>query len=483
MLEEYKLSLWMVMFVLLFFKIGDSMLDALIRPYIGKAVCLDMVGPANESLCLSLQRHHDLDDEVQRQSSRYIMYYRILLNVPAMVLSLFCGAWSDKFGRKIPMIAPCLGSVLSVLMYMLSVVYRQHALLFILVGAYIQGMFGKTAVITMAVHSYVADITEHDERTCKLGAMLGVNFFGYFLGALLAGILLDTTSFLIALSTVVIFHACALLCGIIFVTESPVESKGNTKESMNFFTGLFQLSNVKESLMVLCQKRSDNSRHILIIVFLIAMTFFTCRAGEVDVTILFVQRRPLSWPSSWYSYLLTIDYGVMGLSLFFLLPLLSNVLKVNDIMILWFSLAFKIIRVVWSAFWTESWMVYTAVIIGAVAGLASSAFRAILSKIVREDELGKVFALLACGETASKSVGAIIFTSLYSVTASWFPGSVFVIEACIYLILFVVVAWLYKEVKLTDKFEMMKIAVTPDTGDGKTYMSTFYAKSIPATTP
>ena len=45
-----------------------------------------------------------------------------------------------------------------------------------------QGMLGKSSVITMAVNSYIADTTTKEERTRKLGKLLGMNFLGLFVG-------------------------------------------------------------------------------------------------------------------------------------------------------------------------------------------------------------------------------------------------------------------------------------------------------------
>lgn len=66
------------------------------------------------------------------------MIYRILANVPAIILSLFCGAWSDQTGRKLPMMIPSVGSILAVLLYMLSLMIKEHTLMILMFGALVQ---------------------------------------------------------------------------------------------------------------------------------------------------------------------------------------------------------------------------------------------------------------------------------------------------------------------------------------------------------
>ncbi|KAK6189069.1 hypothetical protein SNE40_005114 [Patella caerulea] len=91
------------------YKAGESMLDATIRPYIIQAVCRDRYR-ANVTMCYdaSMQSQEQQED-IQSAASNYLIYYRILVNVPAILLGLVWGAWSDHHGRKLPMMIPSLG--------------------------------------------------------------------------------------------------------------------------------------------------------------------------------------------------------------------------------------------------------------------------------------------------------------------------------------------------------------------------------------
>lgn len=50
--------------------------------------------------------------DVQREASRLGMYSSIIENLPKILFVLFLGSWSDKHGRKIPLILPFIGGVL-----------------------------------------------------------------------------------------------------------------------------------------------------------------------------------------------------------------------------------------------------------------------------------------------------------------------------------------------------------------------------------
>lgn len=61
------------------------MMDATIRPYLIRAVChkfLKDINNKNETICSSIDEYPELEDDIQKQSGYYLMYYRILLNVP-----------------------------------------------------------------------------------------------------------------------------------------------------------------------------------------------------------------------------------------------------------------------------------------------------------------------------------------------------------------------------------------------------------------
>uniref|UniRef100_A0A2C9L9K6 Amino acid transporter transmembrane domain-containing protein n=1 Tax=Biomphalaria glabrata TaxID=6526 RepID=A0A2C9L9K6_BIOGL len=97
-----------------------------------------------------------------------------------------------------------------------------------------------------------------------------------------------------------------------------------------------------------------------------------CKVGEQDVTVLFVQKPPLSWEPSGYGYLSSVDYAGMGLCLLLLLPVLSTFLHIDDMVIVLIGLTCKLVRTVWAGFCTQTWMVYVSVVIGSAAGIITS---------------------------------------------------------------------------------------------------------------
>ena len=70
--------------------------------------------------------------------------------------------------------------------------------------------------------------------------------------------------------------------------------------------------------------RTGQKRCYLILLCMIIFTNQTCKSGEVDITALYVQQSPISWPQAVYGYMLAADCACMGLSVSLLSPLLSK---------------------------------------------------------------------------------------------------------------------------------------------------------------
>jgi len=251
------------------FKIAESMLEPTVRLFIYEAVCLNEFPPHghrhwlydqhdgglvtagggggggghHDSTCAHLHRHPARELTVQHAAAHYMIYYKLLLNFPAVLLVLFCGAWSDRAGRKLPVILTCFGTTAAVVLYMLSVYVgglldggsgRGHVggrggpvpfLPLLLVGAAVRGSFGRSAVMTMAVHSYVSDHSARDRRTQRLSNLVAMSHFGYLVGSVTAGLMLDRYGFLNVFVTVTgIETACVLTAALSMKNRPPTAS-------------------------------------------------------------------------------------------------------------------------------------------------------------------------------------------------------------------------------------------------------------------
>lgn len=457
--------------VFFLFKIGESMLEPTVRLYLYQGVCLRYYG--NDTSCSNLSSYPEREDRIQVAAANYIIAYKFLMNFPAIVLGFFCGAWSDAIGRKIPVLLTLMASVLAGILYLFSMATSETEgpiITLVLLGAAVRGGFGRSAVITMALYSYVCDQSVCDKRTQNIGRLLSMNYFGYFVGSLGAGAILEICGFDVIFILVTIINVICIAIVIVFMkskdgqkvvedvatpSSSPMQGSlppapQHTKSKMPF-----RLANAKDSVLVLTRPRHHRSRLHILLLFATIFVQQTCKSGELDATLLFTEAAPLSWRKSMYGYLLAADYALLGAATLVLLPLLIRFFHLSDVTLLLIGVVFRVIRLLVLAFSRSTFEVYLSVIVGCPSALIIPCSKALISKAVSDDEMGKAFSLLSCAETVSILVGSVIFTTVYNSTKYIMPGFVFATEGVFFVIFFFVLLLLGRDMKLAAQYNIL----------------------------
>jgi len=430
------------------FKAGESLTEPTARLYIYRGVCLQRF--YNETYCDNLNEFPVSENIVQTISAEYLLYYKIILSLPAVFLSFCCGAWSDKVGRKIPAILTTIATTVAVLFYVVSTVNTTTTvrLMFYLVfaGTFVRGCFGKSAVMTMTLTSYISDISTPETRTERLGRLISMSYFGCFVGSLLVGVLLEMTSFRVVFSCVILVNVVCIICTVFFLKDKDTASsvdistgsvgiKAGDQTLLNLqetTTAACGVQSIRESLQVLVKSRPNHGRTYLIVFFGICFLQTCFKSGESDVTLLLVQKSPISWNESMYGYMLAADYACLGIaSAIFLKLLLRYVPSVSDVSLIIIGLIFRALRILILAFSDRTWMIYLSVVVGCLSSFITTGTKALISRLVGEEELGKTFSLLLCVESLSTLAGSSAFTFLYVKTFRIFPGFTFCVEAAV----------------------------------------------------
>lgn len=195
----------------------------------------------------------------------------------------------------------------------------------------------------------------------------------------------------------------------------------------------FRLQHVRESISVIIRPRTKNYRLYILFFFCTIFIQQACKSGEVDITVLYTLKSPLNWSRSMYGYLLATDYACLGLASSVLLPCLIHFLHLGDLSLAVIGVMFKIVRLAMMSYGQYSWLIYLSVVVGCPSALIISSSKSLISKLVGEDELGKTFSLLSCGETISNLIGSLLFTFIYGATVHLMPVLSFYIRLCMLL--------------------------------------------------
>lgn len=195
--EKFGVMFWgdygfvVVNIIFFLYKVGELMLDIMIKLYLVIVVCYDiyMYGKdKNNMLCMDLDKYLELENYMQSLLGNYFIYYRLFLNIFVIFLVFLCGFYSDCYGRKIFVFLFSFGSVFVVLFYILSDLVLLYRIFLIFCGLVFQGFFGKSFVIIMVVNSIVCDVFLFVDCIKNFGILLVMNFFGVCIGLFFFGI-------------------------------------------------------------------------------------------------------------------------------------------------------------------------------------------------------------------------------------------------------------------------------------------------------
>lgn len=109
--------------------------------------------------------------EIQKYVSNLNIYGSLIENVPSIIMVLFLGPWSERNGRKLPMIIPLLGHICSVSMYILNYYFTSWPAEYILFASIPLGLCGGTATLLMALNRFfhlLYFVINHDNNSVVL---------------------------------------------------------------------------------------------------------------------------------------------------------------------------------------------------------------------------------------------------------------------------------------------------------------------------
>ena len=107
-------------------------------------VCLVNLNYSSD-ICANLTKHNETEEEVQKVAATISMYLNVFTAIPAIIVSLFLGPWSDVNGRKPLMIFPMIGTIVSQLCYIFNTYFSSLKAEFILLAS-LGSLFGGRGV-------------------------------------------------------------------------------------------------------------------------------------------------------------------------------------------------------------------------------------------------------------------------------------------------------------------------------------------------
>ncbi|XP_076058484.1 putative peptidoglycan muropeptide transporter SLC46 [Oratosquilla oratoria] len=395
------------------------------------------------SVCENLTAHTEEHVRVQRIATGIMMIKDLISSLPTIFFVLFLGAWSDRNGRKIPILLPVIGNFLTAFVYIINTYLWWLPPEYIILAAIPRALSGGLVTLLMATFSYISDTTNVRSRTMRIAFMDLMMFVGVPLGLYLSNVIYEALDYMGVFSISAAVHFVCVLYIILRIKNTRALSLENAQVSGHYWRQIFSFDNVKEAIRVTFQPREENKR-FRILAFMIALCLLQFCFGAEPLVFLYTEAQ-YHWNYAQYTNLsiYTVFVGSLGTSI--LLPLLSYKLRVEDAVLGFVGSISKACGLCIQTVVTTSplWL-FIAATVSFLGGLPLIVTRAGISKLVSSDEVGKVFSVLGSWDAIIPLISGPSYTFLYDFTVSTKPGSMFILSiacsgtaAVIYLILMI----------------------------------------------
>ncbi|CAG8668226.1 2180_t:CDS:2, partial [Racocetra persica] len=137
--------------------------------------------------------------EVQSMASKFLAMLNLCSAIPAIFRAGPYGSLSDRRGRRIVLLLPTIGAVISTIINILvGTYYKSLSLYFLVVSPLIDGITGGFLPVKAAFYAYATDCTPIERRNIVFSRLQSAIFIGFAIGPLLGGIILKFTDNLLS---------------------------------------------------------------------------------------------------------------------------------------------------------------------------------------------------------------------------------------------------------------------------------------------
>ncbi|XP_047494996.1 proton-coupled folate transporter-like [Penaeus chinensis] len=335
--------------------------------------------------------HDDLQVEVQKLDNMFNLFESLVGSLVPILLVVFIASWSDRRGRKVPLMISLCGSALYAAVYLLEAVNPSWPPEVLLLASFLQSVGGGWVLFFMAAYSYIADHSSGEARTLRMTVMSAVWQLGGPAGTALAAWLFDVGGYAWVFGLSLALYVLCLLYTLFVVRErarAPVEGGSQAQARGG---GPCDARNILDLFRACFRRRPGNGRLHLLLVMTFMLGAFSSGAHNMYLW----TRRVLNWGSDQYSLYSTVNQlcqqGVMLLTA----PLLRR-LRIHDCVVGAGAALLNMAQLTAFGLTTapgQGWVLYAFVLLP--GGLVGVTVRAVLSKLCWRDEGGRKFSMSA----------------------------------------------------------------------------------------
>ncbi|KAK4884692.1 hypothetical protein RN001_000963 [Aquatica leii] len=404
-----------------------------------------------ESICDALQFRnrsgYNESDEilVQRVVASSYIWKNVVYGVFPAILLPMLGSWSDRNNvRKALMLIPLAGEVIANVGFLLCTYffYQLSMEVSIAVEVFPTALTGGSNMFLLGIFTYVATISTTKYRTFRIGVVHVLFNISVTIGYALSGIMYNEVGFYGVFSISLIMYSLAAIYTMYYINE--IE---NTSEKVRIKLELIKdMVNVKQTyntFRFLFKPHPTNRRTHFAVIMVLAILVLGPFIGEMTVMYLYT-RFKFNWDEINYSifyayYCVAHLFGcLVALSLF------TKYLGLDDALLGAISSVSKIIGGVAYMLAKTPVIFYIATLLEIFNGTAFIASRSILTKLVSNEELGKVNSLFGIAEAVTGLIYGPVYSAIYKAFLHSFPSAFFLVGIIFTIPPILMYLWLYK---------------------------------------
>ncbi|KAL7648151.1 UNVERIFIED_CONTAM: hypothetical protein RMT77_000053 [Armadillidium vulgare] len=174
----------------------------------------------NSSTCSNLGNATEISNEVQVRFSVFAFYDGIIKSAIPLFFILFMGAWSDKYGRKVPLYTVQLGHFLNFLGLLLFSLAKSWPVEYMLIPTFLDSLGGGNVCFLTAANAYISDVTSESSRTSRVGLANSIYFLGGPIGTFMGKYIYEYGGYAAIFSTSLTLTTITLLYILFYIKES-----------------------------------------------------------------------------------------------------------------------------------------------------------------------------------------------------------------------------------------------------------------------
>ncbi|CAL1284792.1 unnamed protein product [Larinioides sclopetarius] len=388
--------------------------------------------------CSNLDNYTEIKSAVEKTATNYQLGYSLILSAPSALLSCFIGPWSDLYGRKIPMLIAVFGVTAGTLGSAICAYFMYSRVEYFYIPTLFTSCFGGYITILAIIYSYASDLTMERQRTMKYAFLEMAAGLGQPLGTAVGGWILKILGY----PSVFLLSASGFTISFIWVCLCLPETRGQGNKDASKFKKLFTRKAFKESFDATAKKRPNKGRKqilLLIISMCIAITSIFC-SGNINY--LFVHHQ-YNWGETKYSNISAI-YSLISVIVLAAVVPACKFFKLGDPILGLIGTTSLILKNICFGLAWNPILFHFGNFLGCFAGCALLAVRSRISKVVSNDDLGKVFSFMASAETLFPVLMMVVISEIFTSFLDIYTAMPYIVLAICLLLPFSVFIWLLR---------------------------------------